>query len=105
MSLIINTKKPIHKPIEVTLDGKKYVVKTIDRDVLNKIEDLARKALKGQQDAAYAQLELIFGKHKALDALDIRVVNDVLNYVTTEIFKAEKLTSPEKKVTGPGVKS
>ena len=105
MSLVIDTKKPLHKPIEITVDAQTFRVKKINREVLNKIEDLARKALKGEVDAAYTQMELIFGKHKSLDLLDIREVNDILGYVTTEIFKAEKITSPEKKAKGPGGKS
>ncbi len=105
MPLVIDTKKPLHKPIEVTVDGKQFRVAKINREVLNKIEDLARKALKGEVDAAYTQMELIFGKHKSLDLFDIREVNEILGYVTTEIFKAEKITSPEKKAKGPGDKN
>jgi len=105
MTLVIDTKKPLHKPITCAVDGKVYAANRIDREVINKIDELARKAVKGEPDAAYSQMELLFGKHKALDKLDIREVNDILTYVTTEIFKAEKAEAEEKKAKGPGGKS
>lgn len=105
MGFVIDTKKPIHRPISVTIDGREFKAKDIARDEIKDIERFAREAVKGDPEAAYKQMEVIFGKHKELDKLDIRIVDDLLQYVTLEIFKGEKADTPEKKDKRPGDKS
>lgn len=99
----IDTKKSLYKPIRIKVDNEVFVAKKIDRDAIRKIEKLAREAIKGDVEAAYKQLEIIFGKSKVLDNLDLREVNGILNHVTQQIYKSERTpTEPAKKANGPG---
>lgn len=105
MGFEYDEKNPIHKPITAKINGKTYTANTLDRQAIKKIEQLARDAVKGDSEAAYKQLEIIFGKHLALDRLDIRVVDRLLKDVTEQIFNPELADTPGKKATGPGDKS
>lgn len=101
--LVIDTKKSLYKPIEIEINGKTYLVRRITRPVIVELEALAKKAGEGDVEAAYKQLELLLGKHKAFDDLELREVNDVIVFITDQIFKSEKvIPEAEKKATRPG---
>jgi len=105
MGFEYDEKKPIHKPITAKINGKTYTANILDREAIKKIEQLARDAAKGDSEAAYKQLEVIFGKHKELDRLDIRVVDRLLTNITEQVFNPELADTPGKKATGPGDKN
>lgn len=101
--LTIDTKKSLYKPIEIEVNGKVYLVKRITRPIIVELDKLAKNALDGDVEAAYKQVELLLGKDKSLDELELREVNEIVTYITQQIFKPEKvIPDEEKKATGPG---
>lgn len=103
--LIIDTKKSIYKPIIVEIDGENYSVKSVNRAMLKKMAELEETITGGNPEAAYDQLELLFGAVKAFDKLDLREVNEIINHVTAKLYKPEKdEKSPEKNESSPGDK-
>lgn len=103
--LIIDTKKSVYKPIIVEIDGENYEVKSVNRAMLKKITELENKLKMGNAEAAYDQLELLFGAIKAFDKLDLREVNEIINHVTDKLYRPEKdEKEPEKNESGSGDK-
>ncbi|MHA1613324.1 MAG: hypothetical protein ACTSYJ_00595 [Candidatus Thorarchaeota archaeon] len=106
MSLKLSTEKSLYKPITVEIDGVKLQAQPITRGVLRKMASLEKRIRTGDVEAAFEQVELIFGKQKVIDKLELRQINEIIEYVTTCIFKPEReLTVEEKNSTGPGDKT
>jgi len=106
MSLKLSTKKSLYKPITVEIDGVKLQARPITREVLRKMASLEKRIRTGDVEAAFEQVELIFGKQKMIDKLELRQVNEIIEYVTTCIFKPEReLQTEEKNSTRPGDKT
>jgi hypothetical protein len=107
--LKLSTSKSLYKPIEIEIDGETFRAKVLTRAMLRKMTTLEKKIRGGDADGAYEQLEMIFGKHQVFDKLDLRQVNEIIAYVTTQFFKPEKAidvdeTEEEKNVNRPGDK-
>lgn len=104
--LILSTKKSVYKPIEIEVDGVKYAAKPINRTILEEMGKLEREIRSGDAQKAYDQVELVFGHLKVFDRLDLRQINEIVNYVTNALFKPERLEKkdPEKNESGPGEK-
>jgi len=106
MSLKLSTEKSLYKPITIEIDGMKLQARPITRGVLRKMASLEKRIRTGDVEAAFEQVELIFGKQKVIDKLELRQVNEIIEYVTTCIFKPEReLTVEEKNSTRPGDKT
>lgn len=94
--LKISTTKALYKPIEVEIDGKMLQAIPITRAVLRKMGELEKRIRAGEAYCAYDQLELIFGTEKAFDDLDLRHVNEIVNHVTTQLFRPERIEKGDK---------
>jgi len=106
MSLKISTEKSLYKPITVEIDGVKLEARPMTREVLRKMASLEKRIRAGDVEAAFEQVELIFGKQKVINKLELRQVNEIITYVTNCIFKPEReLAVEEKNSTGPGDKT
>jgi len=106
MSLKLSTTKSLYKPITIEIDGTELKARPMTRDVLRKMSVLEKRIRTGDVEAAYEQVELIFGKHKVIDKLELRQVNEIIEYVTTCIFKPEReLQTEEKNLKRPGDKT
>jgi len=106
MSLKLSTTKSLYKPITIEIDGTVLTAQPITREVLRKMASLEKRIRAGNVEAAYEQIELIFGKHKVFDKLVLQQVNEIVEYVSTCIFKPEReLTAEEKNLKRPGDKT
>jgi hypothetical protein len=100
-----DAKKSLFKPIEVKLGGKVFTLRKVDREVIRKLGEYERLALKGNPDAAYQELEFLLGKDPLLDRLDIREVGNILIEIAKLVFKGEQFESDEvKNESRPGAK-
>ena len=86
--LNLSTKKSLHPPIEVDIDGKTYRNRPLSKTLFDEIRKYEKAALKGDQAALYKQVQLLFGVPFAvLNELDIRDINSLLEYTMAQIFK------------------
>lgn len=96
--LILSTTKDLYKPIEIEIDGKNFQVKRVTREILEKVAELDQSAKDGNLHAAYQQVELLIGKNKVINALDIRQIGKLIQHVIDSLYMPEKeLTESEKK--------
>lgn len=95
----VSTKKSLYKPVEVEIDGKTFSCKRITRDVLQKIGELDKEVGEGNLDAVYKRLELLLGKSKTFNKLDINQIVDITNFILRCILNPEK---EEKNESGSG---
>lgn len=93
--LKLSTVKSVYKPIVIDIDGIEHKAKPIDRATLRKMGELEKRIRAGDADVAYEQLNLLFGKHKAFDNLELRQVNEIIAYVTRQLFAPEKIDEGE----------
>lgn len=104
--LVLSTAKSIHPPIEIEVDGKSYVNNPLSRTLFEEIKKYEKAALKGDIQALYKQVQLIFSvPMEILNKLDVRDVNSLLDYAMTRVFQ-DKAKTPEeeteKNESGPG---
>jgi len=102
--LKLSTKKLLYKPITIEIDGKLYESKPINRAMLEQMSELESQIRSGNAQSAYDQVKLMFGNHSVFDKLDLRQINDIISYVTTCLFRPEKVKEeqPEKNRKRPG---
>lgn len=99
--------KSIYKTIQVKIYGKIYDAKEMTRPLLRKIGELDKRIKRGEVDLAFDQLELMMGKHKVIEELELRQINDLVEYIAVENYKAERASKKDdpKNASGPGGKS
>lgn len=69
------------EPIEIRLEGKEYIVKSITTDLMAKVAELGKN--KDDLDAPVKQLALLIGvNHEELLPVDIRKIGKALKYIT-----------------------
>jgi len=106
MTLKISTTKSLYKPIVIEIDGVQIKAKPFVKERLRRIAEIEKKIRAGDVLAAYEQIEVIFGKQKKFESLELRQVNEIIEYVTNSILRPEKeLPVEEKNSTGPGDKT
>ena len=105
--LELSTKKSLHRPIVITVDGKNYASKPIVKSLFDKIVKLQLKGEAGDVEAPYEQVALVFGvPKKVLYDLDMRDLSMITALLTDTLLKSENYrTEQEKNVEGPGGKS
>jgi len=105
--LKLSTKKSLHRPLVIDVDGVTYTSKPIVKSVFDKMADLQELGEAGDKDAPYEQIKLIFGvPKKILYDLDMRDISVISALVTDTLLKSENYrTETEKKTDGPGEKS
>jgi len=95
--LELSTKKSIHKPIEVEIDGKTYQNRPLSRALFEEVKKHEKAALAGDTEALYKQVQVIYGVSiEILNKLDIRDVNSLLEYTMTQILQSSVKTDKEK---------
>lgn len=95
--LILSTQKSIHKPIEIEIDGKTYCNRPLSRATFDEVKKHEKDALKGDIEALYEQVKVIFGvPMDVLNKLDIRDVNTLLEYTMAQVFQSSAKTDKEK---------
>jgi len=84
--LELSTKKSLHDPIRIKIDGKTYENNPLVRTLFTELRVLQKNAEKGDDNALYAQIKLLFPiPDSVLDALDIRDISKMLSYATQQI--------------------
>lgn len=94
--LKIDTTKSLYKPIEIEVNGKVFEAKTLTRVILRDLSKLEARIRQGEAEAAYEQLELMFGKQKEFDQLTLQHVNEIVTYVTTQLYAPERILPTDK---------
>ena len=96
--LELSTKKSIHPPIEVTVDGKTYLNNPLSRTLFDELKKHEKKALGGDVNALYAQVRALYPiPATVLNKLDMRDIKTLLEYTMKETFGTEeKPTEAEK---------
>lgn len=95
--LILSSRKSIHKPIEVEIDGKTYQNRPLSRTLFEEVKKHEKDALAGDIDALYKQVQILYGVPiEVLNKLDIRDVSSMLEYTMTQILNPPVKTDKEK---------
>ena len=96
----VNTKTSasLYDPLEVEINGQVFKVKPVGRVMLKKIEELDGRVKAGDLDAAYERLELLIGKHKAIDKLVLEDLVGITDFITSNLIRPRK---KEKNVQRP----
>jgi hypothetical protein len=95
--LVLSTRKSIHKPIEIEIDGKIYANRPLSRATFDEVKKYEKAALEGDLEALYKQIHALFPVEiDTLNKLDIRDVNSLLDYTMARIFKDSAETAKEK---------
>ena len=107
VDLKISTKKGLHRPLRIEIDGKFYTSTPIVKSVFDKMAKLQEAGEGGDTDAPYEQIKLIFGvPKKILYDMDMRDISVISDLVTNTLMKSENYrTETEKKTDGPGEKN
>lgn len=95
----------LYPQYEVEIDGQTFRLKPVNRAVFEVLSGITKKALAGDIDAVpglYDQVALLVDAPKEfIDALDYRVIRQVVNFVNTKIIQAEE-SEEQKNASGPG---
>lgn len=95
--LELSTKKSIHKPIEVEIDGKTYQNRPLSRATFDEVKKHEKDALKGDIEALYKQVQILFGvPMEVLNKIDVRDINTLISYTMEQVFKVSAETEKEK---------
>jgi hypothetical protein len=104
--VISTTGKSIYKPIIIEIDGKNYEVRhPINKETLEKLDELDEQAKKGNLKAWYKQLEIFIGDQPIIPKLDVRTVLMIILHITRRIVQIRKVSSEQKKELRPGEKT
>ena len=97
--LVLSTKKSIHPPLEIEIDGKTYQNNPFSRSLFEELKKQEKAGLAGDVKALYKQVELIYSiPTEVLDALDARDIQSLLQFTMAKAFgiKAEKTDEEQK---------
>jgi len=96
-ALVLSTKKSIHNPIVIKIDGKSYENNPLSRALFDEVRKYEKAALEGDVEALYKQVEILFSVPvDVLNELDCRDVNSLLDYTMGQIIQAGAKTAKEK---------
>lgn len=106
MGLELSTTKCLYKSREVTIDGKLYTCRKLDKKTLEKIYELDDRATNGDMNAIFEEAHFAFGipfpiLHK-LAAGEVGAINKLIRDDMTDPEKHEK--GAEKNASGSGDK-
>jgi len=97
--LKIESEKSLYQPIEVEIDGHIFSLKKVTQKMLGEIGRLDEEIPKGNLEAAWQRLEVLFGPSKLFAKLDIFQVGEIIRFVVRSIVAPE---AEEKNGQGPG---
>ena len=103
----IDTSKKLYSPIEVVIDGEIYTVEKVTPGILEVIDVTSQQALQGDVNGIYRQLKVLAGvPEDVCKKVDVRTLNEVLDFIITSILNPEKKeTAKEKKAGKPRLKN
>lgn len=83
--LNVDEVKQLGEPIEVTLEGKTYIIDKVTTDLMDKVVAIKGKT-ETSVDAPIRQLALLLGiEPKVLKDIDIRKIGRALKFITESI--------------------
>lgn len=96
--LELSTKKSIHPPIEMVVDGKTYPNNPLSNALFDELKKHEKAALGGDINALYAQVRILYNiPIVVLKKLDMRDIRTLLEFTMTKAFGSkEEQTEPEK---------
>ena len=103
--------KSVYPVIKVKIHGKVYEAKPMSRPLLRKMSTFEKRIKNGELECTYDQVELLFGKMPIWEKLELREINEIINYIAVQSFRAEKAAKEgpegksEKNANGSGDKS
>ena len=104
----LSTKKSIHQPIVVKIDGKSYENNPLSRSLFDKVREYEEAAINGDVEALYKQVEILYSVPlDVLNQLDCRDVTSLLDYTMAKIIQSSVNSAKEKaekNVSKPGPK-
>ena len=102
----VSTKKSLHGPIEIEVDGKVYSRPLITISLLKEVEKHEKKIRKGDFEAMITQINLLTGIPKDLaKQIDIKDLEAMLDHISMKLYgrgKKADAKNPEKKGSKPG---
>lgn len=87
--LKIESEKSLYPPIEVEIDGQIFSLQKVTQKMLMEIGRLDGEIPKGNLEAAWKRLEVLFGPNEAFSKLDIFQVGEIINFVVRSIVAPE----------------
>ena len=96
--LVLSTKKSIHPPLEIEVDGTTYKNNPFSRSLFEELKKHEKAGKAGDVKALYKQVELIYSiPSKVLDALDARDIQSLLQFTMAKAFGIESDKSEAEK--------
>lgn len=81
------------EPIEVTLDGKDYVINKITYDMVKKVSAIGKRLEAGEVDAGTAVVQqaavILNEDEELLGKTDIRKLSKVISFITGTVYGGE----------------
>lgn len=96
--LKVESAKSLYAPIEVEIDGHVFTLKKVTQKMLTEVGRLDEEIPRGNLEAAWKRLEVLFGPSDVFSGLDIFQVGDIIRFVVRSIMVPE---AEEKKEQGP----
>ena len=87
--LKIESEKSLYPPIEVEIDGQVFSLQRVTQKMLMEIGRLDEEIPKGNLEAAWKRLEVLFGPNELFSKLDIFQVGEIINFVVRSIVMPE----------------
>lgn len=106
MALVLSTTKCLYKSRQVTIDGKIYTCRKLDKKTMDKIYEFDEKATNGNMDAPYEQANFAFNiPYSVLYKLHINEVGEINRLIRQDVTNPTKEEKgDEKNASGPGEK-
>jgi len=101
--LNLDEQKSLFEPIEITLEGKKYIVKKISSNIMKQTDELAKN--KKDTFGLVKQFALLTNtKTEELADIDVRKLGEALKFIMNEITKQFKVTAEKNASKAEGKK-
>lgn len=106
----LSTKKSLHSPITVKIDGKTYETRLLSKALFDEMRGYEKAAAKGDEKSLFKQVQLLFPiPLDVLNKLDVRDISSLLKHTTTQIISSYSTSAKEEKagknVLKPGEKT
>ena len=96
----VSTKKSLHGPIEIEVDGKVYSRPLITVSLLQQVDAQEKKVKKGDFEALVAQIHLLTGIPKEIaKEIDLKDLEKMLDYIGAKLYGSKPKKAEAKKVT------
>ena len=100
--LKLSTKKSLHAPIEIEVDGQVYSRPVITISLLQQVDKLEKKVKTGDFNALVEQIHLLTGVPKSVaKEVDLLDLNSLMDYVSAKLYGSIAGEDEEKKVSKP----